>query len=74
MAEEWRELAEKRVKELELAAAGLAMQRPADATAPELPYHINTLMRRAVEEFQAAFHLSLQGGVDSSLLELAYSL
>ena len=44
-----------RVRELGAAADGLRMEPPRDPAMQELPYHVNTLMARAVMEFSGSF-------------------
>src|SRR5580700_4692772 len=53
--EEWQTAIEARLRELAAAVDALRMEPPRDQTMHELPYHVNTLMRRAVMEFEAAF-------------------
>ena len=48
-------LVESRLAELGAAVAALRMNPPRDPAIQELPYHVNTLMQRAVREFEMAF-------------------
>jgi hypothetical protein len=77
--EEWQTAIEARLRELAAAVDALWMEPPRDQTMQELPYHVNTLMRRAVMEFEAAFDRALrypgQWTEESrTRLEAAYSL
>ena len=61
MAKEgWRTAIEARLGELSAAVAALRMEPPRDPAMHELPYHVNTLMQRAVMEFEAAFDRGLR--------------
>ena len=55
MTEEEQKLIERRLAELGAAVAALQMNPPRNPTLQELPYHVNTLMQRAVREFAMAF-------------------
>jgi hypothetical protein len=55
MTEEDEKLVERRLAELGAAVAALQMNPPRDPALQELPYHVNTLMQRAVSEFAMAF-------------------
>jgi len=77
--EEWQTAIEARLRELAAAVDALRMEPPRDQTMQELPYHVNTLMQRAVMEFEAAFDRALrypgQWTEESrARLEAAYSL